>query len=91
MIVPWCLLVTAFTQPEISTQTRIELLEIGFWMLLLYAEPVKPVEGDPERPPWLALLPRHAERQAHFLYTRTQIRDTLNTFLALIIIMCDSN
>jgi hypothetical protein len=68
MIVLWCLLVTALTLSEISTQTSIGLLEIGFRMLVLYAELVEPVEGDPDRFPWLALLPRHAKTQA-VLYT----------------------
>jgi hypothetical protein len=45
------LLMTALTLPEISTQTGIGLLEIGFWMFLSCAEPVEPVEGDPDRPP----------------------------------------
>jgi hypothetical protein len=60
-------------------------------MLLLYVEPVEPVEGDPYRPPWLALLPRQAKKQARSLYTGAQIRDALNTFLDLIVVMCHSD
>jgi hypothetical protein len=91
MIVTWYLLVTALILPEISTQIRIELLEIGFWVLLSYAEPVEPIEGDPERPSWLVLLPRHAKKQARSFYTSTPSRHALNTFLALTVIMCDSD
>jgi hypothetical protein len=91
MILPWCLLVTALSLPEISMQTRIELLEIGFWMLPLDAELVEPGESDLDRPPWPALLPSHAKKQASSLCTSIQIWDAVNTFLALIVIVCDSD
>jgi hypothetical protein len=32
MMVSWCLLVIALTIPDLSSRTRIDLLEIGFWM-----------------------------------------------------------
>jgi hypothetical protein len=31
VIAPWCLLVSALTLSDISTQKRLESLEIGFW------------------------------------------------------------
>jgi hypothetical protein len=49
MIAPWCLLVSALTLSDISTQMRIELLEIAFGMPLIYAGPIETVVGDPAR------------------------------------------
>jgi hypothetical protein len=40
MIAPRSLLVSALTLSGISTQTRIEVLQIDFWMLFIYAEPM---------------------------------------------------
>jgi hypothetical protein len=35
MVVPWCLLVAALTLPNVSTQIRLDCLEVGFWFLYL--------------------------------------------------------
>jgi hypothetical protein len=39
MMVPWCLLVVALTLDGLSTEARLEILEVGFRMLVLYEDP----------------------------------------------------
>jgi hypothetical protein len=90
MMIPWCLLVIALTMPDLSTETRTQTVEIGFWMLYLYADPMTAVEGDENRPPWLPFLPRQATIQTECLFTHDQIRDGLNTFLSLLIVLSNS-
>jgi hypothetical protein len=48
------------------------------------------VGGDRDRPVWLVFLPKRAKTEKASLYTNPQIRDALNTFIALIIVMTDS-
>jgi hypothetical protein len=82
------LLISALTLSDKSTHTRIDLLEIDFCMLSIYAEPMEPVDGDPA---WSAFLPRRSQRQFDSLYINVHIRDALNTFVALLDIMSNSD
>jgi hypothetical protein len=95
IMLPWCLLVAALTMPGISTQTRIQLLEIGFWILYFYAYPPPPTppspHGEHPQPSWQDMAPRRAAAQQNSLFTNNQIRDSLNTFVALIIVMSNSS
>jgi hypothetical protein len=91
LIAPSCLLVSAQTLSGTSTQTRIELLEITFWMPFIYTGPMEPVDNDPSRFPWLAFLPRWSQQQADSLHTNAHIRDAQNTFVALLDIISNSN
>jgi hypothetical protein len=38
MMIPWCLLVVVLTFRDLTTRQRIELLEVGFWNLILYRD-----------------------------------------------------
>jgi hypothetical protein len=85
-MVPWCLLVVALTWPDLSTETRRDLLKIGFWMLFFYENP----ELAPDPPNALEMTfvhPKHCADDAELLYRKQQLRDGLNTFMALILLL----
>jgi hypothetical protein len=46
MLAPWCVLAAALTLSTISTRTRVDLLEIGFWFLYYYSR-LRLHFGDP--------------------------------------------
>jgi hypothetical protein len=86
MMVPWCLLVIALTLRDLSTWERLDFLEVGFWMLFLYENP----DFLPDPPNIMNLTfprPRRCGNDQHSLYTKVQLRDSLNTFIALIILI----
>jgi hypothetical protein len=37
IILPWCLSIVTITMPRLSTQTRIGILESGFWLVGTYS------------------------------------------------------
>jgi hypothetical protein len=78
---PWCLLTAALTIPDLSTRTRIELLEVGFWFLYFYSR----LRSRFRDPPGVIETVREGRRVS--LYGTGQIRDALNTFIALIVIL----
>jgi hypothetical protein len=82
---PWCLLRAAFTLPDISTSTRVDLLEIGFWFLFIYSRLGKQC-GFPVNAP-VKISRDHTSR----LYTDKQLFHALNTFIALISIIRTSD
>jgi hypothetical protein len=84
-IAPWCLLATALTLPEITTRTWIELLEIGFWFLFFYWQ-LKSVLGD--SPGVIEII---IEGREAILYRMSQLLDTLNAFLSLIVLLRDAS
>jgi hypothetical protein len=82
MMIPWCLLVVAVTWLDLSTEIRRDLLEIGCWTLFFYENP----ELAPDPPNALKITfvhPKHCVDDAESLYTKQQLRDGLNTFMAL--------
>jgi hypothetical protein len=86
MMVPWCLLVVPLTLDGLSTEARLEILEVGFWMLVLYEDP--DLIPDPPNSLGITLLrPKRCAHDAHSLFTDCQFRDACNTFLALIVLI----
>jgi hypothetical protein len=86
MMVSWCLLVIALTWPDLSMETQRDLLEIGFWMLFFYENP----ELAPDPPNALEMIfvhPKHCADDTESLYTKQQLRDGLNIFMALTLLM----
>jgi hypothetical protein len=86
VIVPWCLLVVASTFRDLSIRTRVELLEIGFCDFFIYANP-PPVRGGADDSEIHAWLPRCVANEKHSFDTNAQIRNAMNTFMALIILI----
>jgi hypothetical protein len=86
MIVRWRILVVALTFHDLSTRTCVELLEIGFWMLCRYANP-PPVRGGADDSEIHAWLPRRAANEKDSFDMNAQIRDAMNTFMALMILI----
>jgi hypothetical protein len=85
MVVPWGLLVAALTLPNVSTRIKFDCLELEFWFLDLFQDARCP----PTRPSSCSTAPvavRPARPKQNGLYTRAQIRDANNTFVALIIL-----
>jgi hypothetical protein len=83
-VVPWCLLVATLTLPNVSTRIRLDCLEVGFWFFYLYQD----ARCSPTRPSSHLIAPvavRPAKPKQNRLYTRAQIRDANNMFVALII------
>jgi hypothetical protein len=81
MLAPWCFLVIALTALNLSTTERRDLLEAGFWMLVLYENP--DLVPDPRSIPDIQVI--HPKRNPHnerSLYTNEQLRDALNTSIA---------
>jgi hypothetical protein len=90
VMVPWCLLVTALTVPELSTKMRADVLEVGFWMLFIYENFQAPARRRAQQPlqfPKPPETPRRRGGPRQFLYTDGQLRDALNTFVSLIILI----
>jgi hypothetical protein len=86
MLAPWCFLVIALTQANLSTRERRDLLETGLWMLFLYENP-ELVPDPPSNPNVKVVHPKRFAHDDHTLYTNDQFRDALNTFIALIMLI----
>jgi hypothetical protein len=86
MMVPWCLLVVALTSDDLSTEARLEILEVGFWVLFLYEYP-DVIPEPPNNSAVPLLRPKRCGDDKHSLYTDWQFRDALNTFMSLIILI----
>jgi hypothetical protein len=81
----WCLLRAALTLPDISTSTRVDLLEVGFWFLFIYSR-------LGEQPGFRVNAPVKISRDhTSHLYTDKQLFHALNTFIALISIIRTSD
>jgi hypothetical protein len=81
---PWCLLTRALTLATISTKTRLDLLEIGFWFLWLHSRLKRACSH-----------PHGVCEQIHggplaTLYTSRQVCDALNTLVSLMTVIRDS-
>jgi hypothetical protein len=85
IMAPWCLLTAGLTLSGISTRTRIELLEVGFWVLYIYWR-LKSCFGYPT-----GVIERITEGREAALYRSDQLRDALNTFMALILVIRGSS
>jgi hypothetical protein len=85
VMAPWCLLSAALTILDISTRTRVELLETGFWFLYFHWR-LKVRLGHPK-----GVVEKMTEGRNASLYRSEQLRDALNTFVALIVILRSSS
>jgi hypothetical protein len=81
VLTPWCMLTAALTLPGYSTATRIDFLEIGFWYLFEYDQRLTKFGYLTD------VVEKMQAGRSHSLYTRQQMRDALNTFAALTIIL----
>jgi hypothetical protein len=83
MLAPWCFLVIALTEESLSTRERRDLLETGFWILVLYENPDL-VPEPPNIRHIRIVRARRNPREENTLYTNAQLRDALNTSIALV-------
>lgn len=84
VLTPWSMLVAGLILTGYSTATRAYLLEIGFWYLFCYHQLIADLGYPPGVSETIGSCPRPS------LYTKQQIRDTLNTFVALIAVLRNS-
>jgi hypothetical protein len=78
---PCCLLSAALILRGQSTRTRVPLLEIGFWFLFIDRNHLKLFGYSP------GVTQRKTDGTIARLYTTQQLRDALNTFITLIVIL----
>jgi hypothetical protein len=77
----WCLLTAGLILRGQSTRTRGALLNMGFWFLFIYRNHLK-LFGYPP-----GVTQRKTDGKIANMYTTQQLRDALNTFIALIVIL----
>jgi hypothetical protein len=80
LMVSWCLLMSVLTIPGLSTASRADLLEIGFWVLY-YCEKLTANNQ------FHKISERNATGCDLSLYTTAQHREALNTFASLITLL----
>jgi hypothetical protein len=81
VMAPWCLFTTALILKAQSTRTRAALLAIGFWCLFIYRNHLKLFSYPP------SVTQRKADGKIAGMYTAQQLRDALNTFITLVVIL----
>jgi hypothetical protein len=84
VLFPWFLIVSFLTRIGFPTFTRCNVFETAFWLLYFY-----------QQLPQTRQLPRDTKEKIHqaryaTLYTRQQIRDSLNTLYSIIVILRNS-
>jgi hypothetical protein len=78
VIAPWCLFNAALTFPGCSTTTRAYLLSVGCWLLSVHFKLGEKCGYPPN------VHAKITPDQPAQLYTRKQLRDAINIFIALI-------
>jgi hypothetical protein len=82
---PWCPLPAALTLPEITAQTRVELLEIDFCFLPFYWG-LKFVLGDSP-----GVIEQISEACEASLHRMSEFLDVLNRFVSLTMLLRDAS
>jgi hypothetical protein len=78
VIAPWCLLNASLTLPGYSTMTRMDLLSVGSWFLFFHFKMGEKCGYPPN------VHAKITPGQPAQLYTRKQLRDAMNIFIAFI-------